>query len=316
MRVLAAAPVALVLLASFVSGCGGLPEPYEDAEVTGAVHRFMEVEVDGLTWHYVEAGAGPTVVLLHGMPEGWHGWRFVMPYMASGFRLIVPDLKGFGQSDKSDGDYSIAAVAAELGRFLTAIGVDRFALVGHDWGGFVAARLAGDSPQRIERYAHVSSPYRVYDIRRTPDYNSFVLAPDGAWRFIRSAELFLERIYEGSVAGGAMALPAGTLERHADELGRSGVSCALGRYFRDFEIDLDGTLGASVMPDWAAMTFPVMVVTGDSDYVLPSEGFLEMAEGVPGFSAGGLRFVDDSGHYPALEQPEQLAALLTEFFAE
>jgi pimeloyl-ACP methyl ester carboxylesterase len=94
--------------------------------------------VNGVTWHWAEAGEGDPVVLLHGIPESWQCWLHQIPTLATQFRVLAFDLKGYGLSDKADGDYSASNVASELLQCLDAIGIDRFRLAGHDWG--VSAR--------------------------------------------------------------------------------------------------------------------------------------------------------------------------------
>ena len=110
-------------------------------------HHF--IEATGLNWHYVEMGRGEPVVLLHGLPESWYSWRYQIPALAEHFRVIAPDLKGYGQSDKRDGNYSMPGIIRELTALLDAIGLDRYRLAGHDWGGLIASFLAVSDAERI-----------------------------------------------------------------------------------------------------------------------------------------------------------------------
>jgi len=96
-------------------------------------------EVEGIRWHWVEAGQGQAVVLVHGLPESWYAWRYQIPPLSEHFRVIVPDLKGYGQSDKRECNYNAANVARELASLIQALGEERYGLVGHDWGGVVAS---------------------------------------------------------------------------------------------------------------------------------------------------------------------------------
>ena len=156
----------LAIAVCSIAACGpadGDPEPL----VPGAVHRFETVGEE--RWHWVESGSGPALVVLHGFPESWYAWSELVETMASDFRVLAIDLKGAGLSSTSDGDYSVAAMANELAALLEQIGVDRFYLAGHDWGGLVGARLAGEHPQRVIAYAHVSAPVERYDLSRMPD---------------------------------------------------------------------------------------------------------------------------------------------------
>src|SRR4029077_12811335 len=95
-------------------------------------------DVGGLTIHYVEAGRGPLVVLLHGFPEFWYSWRHQIPALAAaGFRVLAPDLRGYNESDKPAGiaSYHVDLLAADVVGLIRDAGADRAAVVGHDWGG-------------------------------------------------------------------------------------------------------------------------------------------------------------------------------------
>ncbi|GIX28250.1 MAG: hypothetical protein KatS3mg123_2131 [Burkholderiales bacterium] len=96
----------------------------------GLQHKFIEAA--GVRRHWVEAGEDDPVVLLHGIPESRTCWRHQIPVLATKFRVLAFDLKGYGQSDKRDGDYTGNNVARELLATLDGIGIERFLLAGHD----------------------------------------------------------------------------------------------------------------------------------------------------------------------------------------
>ena len=97
----------------------------------------MEIEtktatVNNINWHWAEAGDGEAVVLLHGIPESWRCWKHQIPKLASQFKVYAIDLKGYGLSDKSEGDYSMNKVASEILDLLDYLKIDTFRLAGHD----------------------------------------------------------------------------------------------------------------------------------------------------------------------------------------
>lgn len=98
-------------------------------------------------------GAGPPVVLLHGFPQTHLAWRHVATALARDHRVICPDLRGYGGSDKPPGDYSKRRLAADVVAVLRALGHDRFALAGHDRGALVAFRAALDHPEAVSHLA-------------------------------------------------------------------------------------------------------------------------------------------------------------------
>ena len=115
------------------------------------------VTVDGEQFAYREAGdpAGAPVVMLHGWPESSYCWERVAARLRNGLRIIAPDLRGLGDSTR-DGEQAAflkQALGADMLRVLDALGVDRFQLVSHDWGGVVAQEMAIAAPERITRLA-------------------------------------------------------------------------------------------------------------------------------------------------------------------
>src|SRR5579883_2135681 len=97
--------------------------------------------VNGVSLHYVEAGEGPLVVLLHGFPEFWYSWHHQIPVLAAaGFRVLAPDLCGYNESDKPRGvhNYRVRVLVADVAGLIAHAGASRAVVVGHDWGGGLA----------------------------------------------------------------------------------------------------------------------------------------------------------------------------------
>ena len=112
--------------------------------------------------HYVEAGEGPLVVLLHGFPEFWWSWRHQIPALAeAGFRVVALDLRGYAQSDAPPRwrDYRMELLAGDVAGLIDALGEERAHVVGHDWGAAVAWMVATLHPERVERLAILNVPH-------------------------------------------------------------------------------------------------------------------------------------------------------------
>jgi pimeloyl-ACP methyl ester carboxylesterase len=103
-----------------------------------------------LRFHYMHQGAGFPVILLSGFPQSSYAWRKVVPTLAADYRVIAPDLPGQGDSDRPSDGYDTATVAKRLDLFLAELGLDRFHLVGHDVGAWVAFTYAGTFHSKVE----------------------------------------------------------------------------------------------------------------------------------------------------------------------
>lgn len=107
--------------------------------------------VNGIQMHYVEAGQGPPVFLLHGFPETSFAWRKQIPALSRRFRVIVPDLRGYGYTEKPPAGYDKRTMARDIFELMRLLGYEKIVLVGHDRGARVATRFAKDYPGALDR---------------------------------------------------------------------------------------------------------------------------------------------------------------------
>ena len=107
--------------------------------------------VNGFRMHYVTAGSGYPLVLLHGWPQSWFEWRTSIPALAQHYQIIVPDLRGLGDSEKPLTGYDKRTLARDVRELLSQLGLERVGVIGHDWGGAVAFYLAYDHRALVER---------------------------------------------------------------------------------------------------------------------------------------------------------------------
>ena len=104
--------------------------------------------VNGVRLHYVTAGSGPALVLLHGVPKTWYYWHRVIPLLTEHFTVIAPDVRGFGDSERPEGGYDMGTIAEDVGALLTELGHETFAVAGEDWGAAFAYAVAATFPER------------------------------------------------------------------------------------------------------------------------------------------------------------------------
>lgn len=113
--------------------------------------RHGTIRANGIRQFYREAGSGAPIILLHGFPETSYAWRFQIPALAKRYRVIAPDLRGYGETDKPSDGYDKRTMATDIVALAEALGIGRFALVGHDRGARVATRLTKDHPDLVDR---------------------------------------------------------------------------------------------------------------------------------------------------------------------
>ena len=117
---------------------------------TAIAHHYADL--GEVLIHYVTAGQGPPVVLLHGWPQTWWEWRHVIPALAQRYTVIAPDLRGLGDSSRPLTGYDKKTVADDIWRLVgEKLGHKSFFLVGHDWGGPTAYALAAAHPEAVRR---------------------------------------------------------------------------------------------------------------------------------------------------------------------
>ena len=122
------------------------------------------IETNGIRLHVVQAGpqSGTPVVLLHGFPEFWYGWRLQIPALVeAGCRVIIPDQRGYNLSDKPEGvkTFSMDELVKDVIGLIDALGYEKVNLVGHDWGAAVAWVVANQHPERLHRLGILNVPH-------------------------------------------------------------------------------------------------------------------------------------------------------------
>jgi pimeloyl-ACP methyl ester carboxylesterase len=275
-------------------------------DIPGAVHRYVEIgtaDAGPLRVHYAEAGSGPPLLLLHGWPQHFWCWRRVVPLLAGDFRLICPDLRGFGWTGAPGRGYDSETFAADAIALLDALGVERVGVIGHDWGGFTSFLIALHHPGRVDRLLAMSTPipwlrpsprlaaaaWRTWyawalaaigdeAVRRRPGLVSLMLrrgAPDEAIDE-HHAEVYAERLREPARAEATRLLY------------RSYVRQALtpGRY------------------EGLRLTVPTRLIVGRKDQAIP-EAFLHGFE--PHADDMTLELLAGCGHFIPEEIPELVA---------
>ena len=154
------------------------------------------IETAGLRIHYLQAGTGSPVVFLHGFPETSYSWRHQLAGLAEQHALFAPDSRGFGLTDKPGSRVTRAVLAQDVIEFLDALGLEQVALVGHDWGGIIAFKVAIDYPDRVSRLALLDTLCTVWHRYGVHGY-WFKAAPYPEEFFAQHHRAFIEAVIGG-----------------------------------------------------------------------------------------------------------------------
>lgn len=279
----------------------------------GWTHR--EAVVNNVRLHWVEAGEGPPVLLLHGFPEFWYEWRHQLPAVAAmGFRAVAPDLRGYNLSEKPAGveSYRIEKLVDDVQGLIRHLGVERAHVVGHDWGGLVTWWLAMLAPERVDRLVVINAPHPDAFRRElmTPDQmlRSWYAAafqvpvlPEAAFRANDFA--ILERIFRAStVTPGAFTDE--DIRRYREAAARPGAISAMINYYR--------AAARYPSPPTQTITRPTLLIWGEQDQALTSR----LAEGLDAWVPGiRVERIPGVSHWVPAEAPDRVNALLAEFLA-
>ncbi|MEM7454245.1 MAG: alpha/beta hydrolase [Planctomycetota bacterium] len=111
--------------------------------------------------HYVTAGEGPLLIMIHGFPDYWYSWRHQIPELAKNFKVVAIDQRGYNLSDQPEGveNYTLALLAEDIQNVIAHFGEEKAVIVGHDWGGYVAWTCAMRYPQSVERLVVLNAPH-------------------------------------------------------------------------------------------------------------------------------------------------------------
>ena len=119
------------------------------------------IETNGIKLHTMIIGEGPPLVLLHGFPDFWYGWKSVIPDLKNDYKLIIPDMRGYNLSDKPKGvdNYKIEILMEDIKGLIENLGLGKAFLAGHDWGGAVAWAFAEKYPDLLHKVAILNAPH-------------------------------------------------------------------------------------------------------------------------------------------------------------
>ena len=271
------------------------------------------MKLHGHRVYYRMAGSGPPVVLIHGMVNSSRHWEGVARRLADRYTLIAPDLIGHGDSTTPRGDYSLGAHAAFIRDLLAVIGIDSATVVGHSLGGGVAMQFFYQFPQRTERLVLISSGglgRQVSPLLRTaalPGASSVIAL--AARRQVLDALWMTGARLRREGRGAGVYLQA--VARALRPLQAPGAREAFLHTLRSV-IDVRGQRVSAEDRLYLLHAMPTLIVWGERDRTIPMSHGKAAQAAIPG---GRFASRPRAAHFPHLEDPEGLAAVLRHFLA-
>lgn len=281
----------------------------------------------GVTLNVAVAGPedAPPVILLHGFPESHRTWRGVAPLLEDSFRLIMPDQRGFAGSDRplDVDEYETDKLIGDIFALAEALGVERFALVGHDWGGAIAWPAAMRNDPRLTKLAIINAPHPLIfqksliedaDQRAASQYINWFRVP-GAEKVIEAMgfEAFFQKTFMSHVE--LASVSEEEKQQYIAEWSQPGGMLPMLNWYRATKLIVPPPGATVAVPDFLLRAFPkihvpTLVVWGMKDPALlplQLEGLEALVDDLT------VVKLPDAGHFAPWEAPDQVASALRDF---
>ena len=282
-------------------------------------HHF--VETNRIRLHCVTQGEGDLVILLHGFPEFWYSWRYQIPALARYFKVVVPDLRGYNDSDKPASGYDLDTLSADIRGLISNLGYTRAHIVGHDWGGAIAWHLAQKFPQYLNRLAilNAAHPDRLVQelagnfdqLRRSWFVFAFQIPGLPEWLIQQNLKDFVKRLFrETAIRQTPFTAEATKLYQQALE--KPGAIAAALNYYRQMLLPQNWMSNWGRSPD--LITVPTLVLWSEEDSFLSRR----LIEGLDRLIAAPfkLQLVPECGHWIQQEAPQTVNRELLNFLRQ
>jgi len=267
------------------------------------------IQANGLTFHVVNQRSGPAILLVHGWPDSSHIWRYQIPVLVeAGFRVIAPDLRGFGESDRPEvvEAYAMPMLLSDLKGILATLGIERVRLVGHDWGAAIAWQFATYFPTQVEQLVALAVGHP------SAAGSEGLTQWEKHWYFLwflfpGVAETVLPRnnwaVFRELLQG------QGEVEHYIETLARPGALAASLNLYRANIHPM--TVGASAPPTAPLSGCPTMGIWGSEDFAMP-ERQMELSGN---YVLGPWHYerLQGVGHWLPDAAPDRVNALLLDF---
>jgi epoxide hydrolase 4 len=279
-------------------------------------HQF--IRTNRINLHYVTQGTGELVLLLHGFPEFWYSWRYQIPALARHFKVVVPDLRGYNDSDKPETGYDIDTLTQDVLGIIHNLGFSKAHIVGHDWGGMIGWNLAQKFPESLHSLSLLSAPppgllarslFNNFDqVRRNWYLLALQVPAVPEWLLQQNLASFLRDWFQVQAIRKA-AFSSETLRIYQSALSKTGVLSSALNYYRNWLSPQ--AWFTKLQEPLSSIQVPTLVLWGQEDAVLSPS----LAKGFERFIPNPFRFklIPECGHWIQQEAPQLVNLELLSF---
>lgn len=297
-----------ILDSIIANGVNPLPDnrdgDIENISGVNVTHRFVKSagESEKIEWHFVEAGQGEVLLLMHGIPQSWRMWMSILPELSKYFRCIAIDLKGYGQSYKGRGDYRHEGVAEQVVGLLDELGIDKFSMFSHDRGTVQADFIAAKNNERVISWIRGSQHLIHYHPDLSPQEHLF--SEIETREILQNPVMVIDHVYRWLCK---YPIDKSYVELAVQEFSRPGVGLAVERYFQSSTFRKDWIdRRTRLIPFWK---MPMLILQGLEEPSMPTENY----EGIQKYMPDArLEFID-AGHFYVEENPTSTIAKVMQF---
>ncbi|ACK73547.1 alpha/beta hydrolase fold protein [Gloeothece citriformis PCC 7424] len=274
------------------------------------------IKTNGINLHYVTAGEGKLMLMLHGFPEFWYSWRHQIPEFSQDHKVVALDLRGYNDSDKpqSQDAYKLQEIVADIEGVITALGYDNCILVGHDWGGAIAWQFAYTYPNKVEKLIILNLPHpaKFSEGIRNPQqlmkswYAFFFQTPFFPEWILQANDYQLIESGFKMMAVDKNIFTQKDLNAYKDAAAKRGALTGMLNYYRS---TAQGLMTRSPK-DWGILEVPTLMIWGEDDAALGKELTYGTEVYVKDFT---IKYIPNCSHWVQQERPQLVNQYIREF---
>jgi len=281
-------------------------------------HHYAEV--NGVRLHYVDEGAGPLILFLHGFPEFWYAWKDLLADFGRDHHAVALDMRGYNLSAKPEplDAYRVPVIVEDVRALAAKLGAAKFVLVGHDWGGVIAWAFAAQHPEMLEKLVIINAPHPTVFARELANNPAQQKASSyfNLFNSPQAEQVLSANHYAAMFQAFGSTLNEQEREKYLEAWNQPGALTGGLNYYRAAQ--LRSPAGAppgqptppSALPPLAPITTPTLVIWGEKDSALLTGNLEGLDQYVKPLT---IRRVPDASHWVVHEKPALVIQFMRDF---